>query len=123
MVKVDGRTIWMTRGDTLALQVNLTKDGETYIPVEGDNMVFSVKSKKMSYAKKAFVDDEPLLTVNIPYDTRLLILQDDDTKNLDFGDYFYEIAIIFSDGSVDTFIPCIDADGAESILHILPEVL
>ena len=33
---IEGTTITMTRGDTLRVRVSIERDGEAYVPVEGD---------------------------------------------------------------------------------------
>ena len=97
MVKIDGTTITMTRGDTLAVQLTLTHNNEPYTPVEGD---------AISFAMKRFVFDtgEPVLTKTIPTDTLMFELAPADTKTLDFGEYAYDMQMTFADGTVDTFI-------------------
>lgn len=43
MLTIDGNNnITLTRGDTLTLTVELTKDGETYTPEEGDVIRFAL---------------------------------------------------------------------------------
>lgn len=98
MVRIDGTTISMTRGDTLKVYVTMKEreSEEEYFPVEGDVVRFAVK--------KNYKDAEPLIEKVIPNDTQLLRLDPGDTKELKFGSYVYDIQITFSDGDVDTFI-------------------
>lgn len=103
MYKVEGNKITMTRGDTLILQVNISQGEEPYVPVEGDSVRFAVKSRLNSRGT-AFKEAEPLINKNIPTDTMLLTLEPDDTKQLPFGEYAYDIEITFNNGVVDTFI-------------------
>lgn len=105
MVKIKGNTITMTRGDTLLVAVGMeTKNGDTYIPVEGDSLRFALKHKTMNGTKSEFVDDEPLINKPIPIDTCILQLDPADTKPLGFGDYVYDIELTLANGYVDTFI-------------------
>lgn len=112
---ISGTDITMTRGDTLKVSVSLTKDGETYTPVEGDVIRFAVKSPKMFCDKGEYVDDEPRILKEIPYDTMTLVLDPADTKGMEFGTYVYDMEITFADGTVDTFI-------TESKFRLKPEV-
>lgn len=98
MVKVNGTSITMTRGDTAMLQLYLTyQDEEPYEPAEGDYIRFAMK--------KSFDDSvPPMLVIEIPTDTLLLEIEPEDTKTLSYGSYCYDIQLTTSEGIVDTFI-------------------
>ena len=115
MIHIEGTTITMTRGDTLAVQVGITRGGEPYTPQEGDSVRFALKSSKMNAKRTEYADAEPLLVVDIPTDTLLLQLAPEDTKPLGFGSYVYDIQLTYADGAVDTFI-------TEATLTLTPEV-
>lgn len=102
----DNNEITLTRGDTLKCTIVLTDDesGEAYVPVEGDSIRFALKRDKMNSKKTNYSDEEPLIRKNIPIDSLFLQLDPEDTKNLPFGTYVYDIEITFTDGTVDTFI-------------------
>ena len=105
MYKISGTTISLTRGDTLKVNITLTtKDKNPYIPVAADRIRFALKSAKMNVNKTEFVDKEPLITKDIPYNTMQLKLDPEDTKNLPFGSYKYDLQITFANNEVDTFI-------------------
>ena len=54
---------------------------------------------------KADVDDtECLILRDIPIDTMMLVLNPEDTKELEFGSYVYDIQLTKANGDVDTFI-------------------
>ena len=74
----------------------MTRNGETYIPEQGDSLRFAMK--------KNYTEGEPLIYKVIPTDTLILHLDPEDTKPFPFGDYVYDIEITFADGTVDTFI-------------------
>ncbi len=94
---VSGTTITLTRGDTFMAQISITDSkGEPYVPVEGDSVRFAMKS--------TYADKEPLLVKDIPIDTLKLILNPEDTKELSFGTYVYDIQLTKATGEVDTFI-------------------
>lgn len=97
-VKVKRTTITMTRGDTLRLKIGITdKDGNEYIPVDGDKIRFALK--------RDYSDEKPLILKEIPNDTLILQLDPEDTKTLEQpSEYVYDIQITLNDGTVDTFI-------------------
>ncbi len=92
-----GNTITLTRGDTLTAQVEiLDAAGEPYVPAEGDAIRFAMKSK--------YEDVRPLLLIDIPTDTLTLVIHPEDTKDLAFGKYVYDVQLTKASGEVDTFI-------------------
>lgn len=98
---VSGSTITLTRGDTFMALVTITsKDADAtiqpYIPKEGDSVRFAMKQN--------YDDAEPVLIKDIPIDTMKLIIEPEDTKQLDFGKYVYDIQLTKASGEVDTFI-------------------
>lgn len=97
MIKIDGTSIKMTRGDTLKVSISMTDtEGNEYTPVDGDVIRFA--------AKKRYLDEDTVIYKVIPNDTLLLVLNPEDTKELSFDTYVYDIEITFADGAVDTFI-------------------
>lgn len=104
MIKVQGTTIIMTRGDTMKIHFSL---GD-YIPKEGDVIKFGMK--------KDFCDSECLIEKVIPNDTTILQIEHDDTKDLDFGTYVYDCEITFANGEVNTFI-------SKAVFKITEEVI
>lgn len=92
-------TITMTRGDTFKAQISLTdSEGRPYEPVEGDHIRFAVKKNWTDLDKNVLINKE------IPTDTLILTLVPADTKDLEFGEYVYDIQFSNSAGEVDTFI-------------------
>lgn len=90
----------MTRGDTFKATVYIeTADGNEYVPTSEDVIRFALKKK--------YSDTECLIYKDIPYDTMVLKLEPEDTKNLEQNNrkYVYDIEITMGDGTVDTFIP------------------
>ncbi len=112
---VDGTTIRLTRGDSLILQVVIVRNDEIYVPQQGDTVTFALKRNIMNPERTRYLDRKPLIFKNIPIDTLKLQLNSEDTKFLDFGNYVYDIEIVFADGFVDTFI-------ADAIFILTPEV-
>jgi hypothetical protein len=97
MLKINGTTITLTRGDTLLASLEISDaEGNTYTPSEGDVIRFAMK--------KSYSDSACLIEKQIPNDTLMLSLDPSDTKDLPFGSYVYDIEITFESGAVDTFI-------------------
>lgn len=97
MIKVSGNDIYLTRGDTFKAQVVMKDaEGNTYTPVTGDVVRFAMKRTRE--------DRTPLLNITIPNDTMLLSIYPEDTHELEFGQYIYDIEITTASGIVDTFI-------------------
>ena len=95
----------MVRGDTEGLLVKVIQkdsDGKiTNVPlVSGDTVYFTVK--------KTSRDTEFLFQVvetNFDNGEALISIYPNDTKNLDFGTYVYDIQVTFSSGAVKTVVP------------------
>lgn len=115
MVTISDTDIFMTRGDTLLVQVSVTLDEEGYSPEDGDTIAFYLKRAAMNSKKTAYKDEQPIITKKIPVDTMILELEPDDTKPLEFGDYVYDVEFTYANGRVDTFIN-------NAKLHLIPEV-
>lgn len=94
---VKGTTITLTRGDSFAATISISQpNGYPYVPSPGDSIRFAMK--------RNIKDKDVLIYKNIPIDTLKLILDPEDTKDLEFGSYVYDIQLIKSTGEVDTFI-------------------
>ena len=99
MYTVKKTSITLTRGDTFKAQISITdKEGNPYELQEGDSVRFAMK--------KSFedADEDVLIVKQIPTDTLILTLNPEDTKNLPFGSYVYDIQLTSAAGEVDTFI-------------------
>ena len=95
--KVRKNTIFLTRGDTFKAHLTINyPDGSVYTPKEGDSIRFALKEN--------IEDEECLIWRDIPIDTMLLVLYPEDTKELEFGSYVYDIQLTKANGDVDTFI-------------------
>ena len=104
MYTIDGTTITMTRGDTVIIEVGMTRNGTPYTPQAGDSVRFALKHAKFNAARTDYADADPLVLKPIPTDTMLLRIEPEDTADLGFGEYAYDIEITFENGDVDTFI-------------------
>lgn len=93
---IKGTNIDLTRGDSLKVTINITQDGEEYTPQDGDVIRFAMK--------RYYSDSDALINKTIDNSTLLLELDPEDTKELAFGSYVYDIEMTFANGDVDTFI-------------------
>lgn len=93
---IDGNRISLTRGDSLILNFTIKKNEEDYVPVAGDVIRFALKQQ--------IPDDEPLILKTADNSSMTITLEPEDTKNLAFGTYVYDIELTTVDGFVDTFI-------------------
>ncbi len=108
MFEVKGNDLYLTRGDTARLTVNITNvcdDGE-YTPAADDVFRFTVK--KNVYTK------EPVFQ-KVTTGNAVFKISPSDTKNLDFATYVYDIELTTVSGDVYTIVPY-------SNIHILKEV-
>lgn len=100
MIIVDSqKNISMTRGDTFAKILSLKKDGEVYEPQDGDVIRFN-----MSKGYKGNHDYILLIQKVIPNDTLLWKLEPNDTSDIPYGRYNYDLEITYADGTVETFL-------------------
>lgn len=96
---IDAKTndITLVRGDYFPCYIAMTKEEEPFVPTNG-SLRFAVKKKYTD------PDDKVLILKTIPLDTLLLELESDDTKDLRFGEYVYDIEYTDVNGRPDTFI-------------------
>lgn len=93
----DDNTITLTRGDTFSAKVSITNsDGTAYQPMIGDKIRFAMK--------KSVRDNDPILVKDIPVNTMMLVLEPNDTKQLEFRTYIYDLELTKATGEVDTFV-------------------
>lgn len=99
MFTINRKTITMTRGDSAELQLSLKKNGSDFFPSEGDVIVF-----RMSKSYESLVSYQLLIEKTIPNETLVLTLDPEDTDEVPYGSYNYDIELTYEDGSVDTFV-------------------
>lgn len=91
-----GADITNTRGDSLYLEITLTKDGLPYIPEAGSQIRFAMKEK--------YTDTNTVLEIPVPLATMILHIEPEDTKPLPMGKtYVYDIELTTETGDVVTF--------------------
>lgn len=99
MYSIKGTDIFLTRGDSLFLQIRLNKDGEPYIPEPGSMLRFAMK------VKYSDPDEKVVLVKEIPIDTMILEIKPEDTKALPMKKtYVYDIELTDALGHKYTFL-------------------
>lgn len=96
---VNNNIITVTKGDTINLELKImAPDGFLYQPCEDDTIRFVMK--------KYYNDADPLIEKVIPFDDLTLRIEASETKVLEADiNYFYDVELTLSDGTVDTIIP------------------
>lgn len=108
MLKVDGTTITMTRGDSARINISIAYEGgESFIVEYGDIVRFT--------ARRQYDDPEPALVIDIPLgydaeneintaDSVELYIRPEHTRDLSYGSYKFDVQLIRANGDIDTFI-------------------
>lgn len=96
MLKVENNIISLTRGDTALLNVEIVNDeGEIYELEDGDICEFTVK--KYTSSENVLIKKEVL--------NGEIRISPEDTKNLEYGQYVYDVQVTMANGDVATVIP------------------
>lgn len=86
--------MFLTRGDSCEFSIQLYKeDGTPFEPEVDDIVLFSIK--------KNINTVEPLIEKK----GLIIHIESEDTRNLPIGIYYYDVKVLFGDGSVQTAIP------------------
>ena len=101
-MKANGTDLAMIRGDSESITLSL-KDGKAVIPfVTGDTVYFTVK-------RSPIVDEIALQKIVTEFNEDgncIIEIAPNDTKDLEFGSYVYDIQLNRLDGTVTTIVPC-----------------
>ena len=101
-MKVNGTDLAMIRGDSESITLSL-KDGEAVISfVPGDTVYFTVKISS-AVDKKAL---QKTITEFNEDGNCIIEIAPNDTKDLGFRSYVYDIQLNRFDGTVTTIVPC-----------------
>lgn len=100
MISNTGANISMTRGDDVAVHININEvaaDGTKtpYTLVEGDTLTLTIKHNSDA-------DDSPV--IQKIFTTQDLLIEHDDTKDLEYGLYLYDVVLTSSDGKIYTLL-------------------
>lgn len=101
-MKVNGNILSMVRGDSESIILSLKKDGNMIPFNQGDTVYFTVKQ---SYTTEDIALQKIITEFN--EDGNCIIeIEPEDTKELSFRSYVYDIQLTDSNGRVTTIIPC-----------------
>lgn len=90
MLTIKGNKIYLSRGEYAAFDVTLmNKKGETVELEEGAVLYFSVKKRET---------DENYAIAPKALNGTTLVIEEEDTQDLQFGSYLYDIMLIDSSG-------------------------
>lgn len=96
MLNCQNNIITMTRGDTAVLKLDIIDEqGIPYDVTDSDVVIFTLKRSVLDKAvvfQKSMVDGK-------------ITIQPQDTANLEYGQYFYDVELTKEDGFVATVIP------------------
>lgn len=90
------KQIIITRGDSGSKEGIFFVRGEAYEMREGDRIDFGVK--------RNYTDRECLIQKTFTTNPFILALDPEDTKNLDFGDYVWDMQFVAANGYTETFV-------------------
>ena len=98
MLAIDeNNNITLTRGDSASISVTLKNpDGTDYNLQSGDELLFTVKYN--------CITEDIIIQKDISTDA-IINLIPSDTKDLLYGEYFYDVQLTRANGSVNTVIP------------------
>lgn len=98
MLAIDeNNNITLTRGDSASISVTLKNpDGTDYNLQSGDELLFTVKYN--------CITEDIIIQKDISTDT-IINLIPSDTKDLLYGEYFYDVQLTRANGDVNTVIP------------------
>ena len=96
MLVITDNEVRLTRGDNADINVLITDlNGDTYSLQEGDKLLFTIKRN----CKTA----EIIIQKDISAD-QVISLEHNDTKDLDYGSYVFDVQCTLADGQVYTVI-------------------
>lgn len=98
-MRVIDNDIYMTRGDTLTVTVTCIKDGNPYELIEGDIIYLTVKDSV--YTEDIIIQKK---VTEFTKGKAIIEIEPNDTNDLSYGKYKYDIQLTFSDGKVKTII-------------------
>ena len=96
MLTIKNNVISLTRGDSARIALTINKeDGTEYTPQDGDQILFTVKKNTRT---------AEILFQHAFHDSQIYIVPQD-TENLKYGDYVYDVQLTKVDGAVMTIVP------------------
>lgn len=102
MLIITGDDIKLTRGDSLIVELELEKGGETYTPQQGDSLRFAVSTGYKGQVGYTLHISKPISPEDL-----VIHLDPEDTEDLAYKKYHYDVEMTYVDGEVDT---CLSGD-------------
>jgi hypothetical protein len=100
-MKVNGTDLAMIRGDSETIKVSCKDAQGVDVPLkDGDTLYFTVKSSVGTEK----IEIQKVIT-EFPDGIAYINISPDDTKSMNFRDYYYDIQLTRADGTVKTIIP------------------
>lgn len=97
---INGTKLSMVRGDTESITVTIRDtSGEITPLVSGDTIYFTLKKN----AKNELKLIQKVITTFID-GSASIVISHDDTRNLLFGDYMYDVQVTYENGTVKTIL-------------------
>lgn len=96
MLKVVNNSISLTRGDTATFRLQIkNQDGTDYEIADDDQVLFTIKKA---------TNTEEIIVQKSAINNRIVIMPEE-TSNLSYGTYYYDVELRRPDGFVATVIP------------------
>lgn len=93
-------TIELVRGDSFIQYLSFTKNDDEYIPEEGDTATFTMRKNYKGLSKDDILIQK---VIDLSKTTRLELVPED-TENLEYGSYKFDIEFNYADGKRDTVL-------------------
>lgn len=100
MLRIKGKTIYLTRGDTAMFTITIYYPGSSnqeYTVQDGDVVYFTVRSEAKKNNASDFLIQKRMVEGGIT-------IEPEDTEGLEYGEYLYDVEITTAGGVVNTII-------------------
>lgn len=101
-MKIEGTDISMIRGDSESLTISCSNEKGEKIPFVAGDIVYLTVKKSAINVEKAF---QIVVTAFTEDGNAIMAIHHNDTKDLSFGIYVYDVQLSKLDGTVKTLIP------------------
>ena len=96
MLRINGTSIALTRGDTAYLTIPIKVNGQAYVMDAEDRLTMSLKNDEN---ERSYVMQKSIIGDNVFH------IEPSDTSSLKFKKYVYDVQLNTADGDVFTVIP------------------
>ena len=97
MIKLEDNIIYLTRGDSAVFEIDLRDEKDDEYQIQEDDVI------RFAMAKK-YADGNPLIIKEVDHETRTVEIDPEDTKELPFGTYVYDVEVTDGYGHVSTVL-------------------